>query len=519
MFQKLWRKTFCSVYGWAYLWLVSAAVLYLLGFFRPVIGIPCTLVLLAAAAKSILEAPEQTISFRLFDWKWAAILTCILLWVYLCAIGGYLPQNRDQIFRNRVFLDLIQFHWPLTHEKTILVYYLGFWLPCAAAGKLVGAEAGFAVLFVQTAIGITLVFTLLCDYLEKTRFRTLLVLIFWGGISVIFFEIAGHLPFERIPLLSQYAGTLRGSFLFQPWEWAYQVVENSPVLCWNYNQSLPCWLGCVLMLCLIKHRRYHSLPLIASILAIFCPFQVVILLPFSAIVFLAMAVSQTEGSWKTKFSAALRECFRIEILAAILFLAAVAVYYKSGSGATHFCLLDHLPRRIIEFVVVFFCGCGIYFVLLPRPFRKNPLLHLLIIETACVMLFRIGYVYDFTWRAAQPLAFFTMVFVLECLFRADVKRWAKTAVVLILCCSAYYQIKNFNQEIKTELHTPCPVRPIPEQPILISGDDLAYAGVSALSSAGGTTDSFYCRHLAPRHSVKNVGGRTGKMGDTIPVEQ
>ena len=56
--------------------------------------------------------------------------------------------------------------------------------------------------------------------------------------------------------------------------------------------------------------------------------------------------------------------------------------------------------------------CGIYFVLLPHLFRKIPLLHLLILETACVMFFRIGYVYDFTWRAAQPLAFFTMVLVL-----------------------------------------------------------------------------------------------------------
>ena len=272
------------------------------------------------------------------------ILTHILLWRYLCAIGGYLPQNRDQIFRNRVFLDLIQFHWPLTHEKTILVYYLGFWLPCAAVGKFVGAEAGFAVLFVQTAIGVTLVFTLLCDFLEKTRFRALLVLIFWGGISVVFFEIAGHLPFEHIPVLSRYAEPLHGSFLFRPWEWAYQVVENSPILCWNYNQSLPCWLGCALMLCLIKHHRYHSLPLIASMLAIFCPFQMVILLPFSTVVFLGMAVSQTEGPWKAKLSSAFRKCFQIEIAAAILLLAAEAVNYKSGSDITHFCLLDISPE-------------------------------------------------------------------------------------------------------------------------------------------------------------------------------
>ena len=294
MSKQLLRKTFCSVYGWAYLWLASAAVLYLLGFFRPVIGVPCAILLLIATAKSILEAPEQTTPFRIFNWRWAAILTCILLWIYLCAIGGYLPQNGDQVFRNRVFLDLIQFHWPTIHDKTILVYYLGIWFPCAVIGKLLGTEAGFATLFVHSAIGVSLVYILLCDYLGKARFRTLLILFFWGGISVVLIEIVGHLPYEKVPLLNKYAETLHHCSIFQPWRWVYKIEPNSTILCWVFNQSLPCWIGCGLMLCLIKHHRFHSLPLIASLLAIFCPFQVVILLPFSAIVFLVLAFSQTE---------------------------------------------------------------------------------------------------------------------------------------------------------------------------------------------------------------------------------
>lgn len=526
MYPRLWRKTFCSVYGWSYLWLASAAILYLLGFFRPVIGVPSALLVLAATAKSILEAPEQTIPFRLFNWKWATILVCVLLWVYLCSIGGYLPQNADQLFRNRVFLDLIQFHWPLTHEKTILVYYIGFWLPCAALGKILGTEAGFAVLFVQAAIGVTLVFILLCDYLEKISFRTLLILIFWGGIPTFYtFEIPGHLPFERIPLVSHYAETLHNCFIFQPWRWAYQIIENSRNLYWIYNQALPCWLGCALMLCLIKRKAYHSLPLIASLLAIFCPFQMVILLPFAAIVFLVMAISQAKdkssqaedngsqtknkGSGGAKFSFVIKECFRLEILAAVLFLAAVAAYYKSGTGAAHFALLDHLPRRVIEFLVFVFCDCGIYYVLLSRPFRKNYLLHILILETASVMFFQIGFGYDFTWRAPLPLAFFTMVFVMESLFRSDIKKWSKIAVLFVLCCSAFYQLRSFSFTIRSEIATPCPVRPMPEQPILISGKNLVYAGGPAILNGGGTTNSFYYEYLAPRHGEKITESAAG----------
>ena len=85
------------------------------------------------------------------------------IWLVLSGAGGFGYQNYDYITNNALFKDLIIKKWPITMMingiQTPVVYYLAYYLPGAAVGKILGWNAANVFIYLWTLIGTMLSFT------------------------------------------------------------------------------------------------------------------------------------------------------------------------------------------------------------------------------------------------------------------------------------------------------------------------------------------------------------------------
>ena len=91
------------------------------------------------------------------------ILLIVLLtasWVGLSGAGGYGYQSGDYLKHNAVLKDLISQPWPVAYDLSdyqlgvaVLVYALGYYLPAALVGKVIGWPSANHALFLWTLLG------------------------------------------------------------------------------------------------------------------------------------------------------------------------------------------------------------------------------------------------------------------------------------------------------------------------------------------------------------------------------
>ena len=186
------------IYGY----LALPVLIFFIGWCRWYIGIPCACVLACSVRGCMLEhrdaADFSYVLTSMHGRKMAAIVLLVLLWAGLSGVGGYVWQNTDHTIRNELFTLLVQEKWPLIKEMELvsangvagtqirgLVYYIGYWLPAAAVGKLAGLSAGWAVQYLWAVAGILLMYAWICISRNKLAVWPLLVLIFFSGLDAL----------------------------------------------------------------------------------------------------------------------------------------------------------------------------------------------------------------------------------------------------------------------------------------------------------------------------------------------
>lgn len=144
-----------------WLYLLLPFILFCMGWLRLSVALP--VVLICAWALYILIKDETNTAAVLDLGKFApAGVLIAVVWVLLSGVGGMAFQNWDHHWRNAVLHDLIQYDWPVVYAAAdtgpvrMLVYYIGFWLPAAWAGKLLGWEFANLFLFLWTSLGVLL---------------------------------------------------------------------------------------------------------------------------------------------------------------------------------------------------------------------------------------------------------------------------------------------------------------------------------------------------------------------------
>ncbi len=227
-----------------YVYLALPIIIFLLGWCRPLIGIPVvgiciwSLVLCYRKRESYIELDWKLSTAD--RWKLAVIASVIFAWTALSGVGGYAWQNTDHAWRNKMLQILVDYQWPPMTETRGFTYYVGTWLPAALLGKVSDVDTANAVLFLWTLTGVFLTYALICVWRKKIVLWPLLIMIFFSGMDFI-----------GASILTEDTVRVWGSAHLEWWAskqpYVLQYTSNTAQLYWVFNQSVPVWLAVMLL--------------------------------------------------------------------------------------------------------------------------------------------------------------------------------------------------------------------------------------------------------------------------------
>lgn len=227
-----------------YIYLALPMVIFLLGWCRPLVGIPLagvcvwSLVLCFRNRENYIEL-EWKLS-QADKWKLVVIVAVIFAWVALSGVGGYAWQNTDHASRNGMFQILVDYKWPPTTEERGFAYYVGTWLPAALVGKISDMDEAYAALFVWILLGVFLVYALICIWRRKIVLWPLMMLVFFSGLDIVGSHIFTN---KQIPIW----GTEHLEWWAAEFPYKLQYTSNTSQLYWVFNQAIPIWLVMMLL--------------------------------------------------------------------------------------------------------------------------------------------------------------------------------------------------------------------------------------------------------------------------------
>lgn len=229
------------------LYLLFPAVPFLLGWAQ---GWAAGLALGAAAASLALSPGWRG------AWPLPARVTFLALaaglgWGGFTGAAHFLYSTVDWQVRDAVLRDLATHSWPVAYDEEVVWLLrapIGYFLPAAMLGRVLGFAAGQVALWVWTALGLALLLMLLA------RLARGLGVPAWG-LAVVF-ALFGGLDILPNMVLDGRAG----AGVFASWgrggEWwgrAFQYPGHVTALLWAPNHALPAWLGALLLL---RHARH-----------------------------------------------------------------------------------------------------------------------------------------------------------------------------------------------------------------------------------------------------------------------
>ena len=376
------------------------------------------------------------INFSKNIYRAVIVVAIIALWVLFSGIGGYSLQTSDQHYRNAVLRDLIDQDWPVIYNiqkleasnilqgrDSMLVYYVGYWLPSAVVGKLFGWEAANFTLFLWTVMGLTLVFYFICRMFKKFSFMLLLVFIFWGTL----YELGALIKFPAIDLLLNEYNLWAGSMVY--------AGGNTGLIYWVFNQTITSWLILVLIL---NNIPKSNLIFLYTLCFFQSPFAFLGMFPYVLYIILKDC---------TSFVCVLKEIkphLSFQNTAGTLTIFAItAIYFSSNTAAGHF---SFLVRDIDDYMYFIFLTFGIIAILIFNKYKREPFYYLSILILLPLPFFQMGYGLDFCARVSIPSFFLLMLLVMKYLFE-EPRNIMKKAVVAWLVVSSFQSIQHMARSI------------------------------------------------------------------------
>ncbi|MGE5549357.1 MAG: hypothetical protein ACM3ZC_02355 [Bacteroidota bacterium] len=411
-----------QVFITAYVYLAIPIAIFMIGWLKPLYGIPITSIISVAmfkCFKSFEILPDNNpIPKNIFFWL--VITLIILLWVGLSGIGGFVFQNDDHRHRNAVLHDLIDYSWPVIYDYSglssdfqplsrygALVYYLTYWLPAAMIGKLLGWQVANLILYFWSAIGVWLAYCLFSRYLKKYTLVTLIVLIFWSGMDI----------------LGIFINQINFSGFTQHLEWwtgIFQYSSNCTTLFWVFNQTIPIW---VLIGILINLPNKKNIIFTYALAFPYAPFPFLGLTPFIIYHYFVhhheiyvISNDKRKSIWHRVWQRMRQGLTFQNTIAAILIFAIFSLYYCANFNAIYrkFVFID---TDIIWVSSIYFMFCilefGFYAFLLFKIYRNNSWFIIAIFSLILIPFYYMGPGNDFAMRASIPALLILMLCVLN----------------------------------------------------------------------------------------------------------
>lgn len=409
------KTRFIRIAGLFYLFL--PVLIFFFGWLNWYISIPLCLLMLFCVYKTISEIGGSVISVSYK--KFILILSILLLWCILSGVGRYVWQNEDHYWRNAIFNDLVSYDWPVINDNYSLCYYFGYWLPAALVGKIFDSvEIGNVILLVWTWLGVSLFYFLICDYLKSVKVGILFILIFFSGIDIFGYS-------ELYLKTHDFSELLSTLTTFPHLEWShipFQASSISTLLFWVFNQSVPFFVG---MMLLLLNEKWKYVPFLYSLLLIFSPFPFVGFAP--VILYWAIREWQREG-----LKIFMKKNLSVENLTAILILFCVGTFYLSniavGESGFRNPTSKYLFYLLTQYVV--------YLLFVFKTNRKDPLLWIMFCTCLVFSLVNLGESTDFCMRTNIPLTVYLMLLVMKYLYDCDVDKKVKRLLIVVALIGA-----------------------------------------------------------------------------------
>lgn len=275
----------------------------------------------------------------------------ILLWVYLSGIGGYCFQNQDYGIRNAIFRALVQYDWPVTSADGSrgLIYYIGFWLPAAFAGKMFGMAVGNAMQVLWAASGIFIVYYLICVYRGKMNLLPVIFMIFFSGLDYV-----------GAWMLNEDIVNLKAGNHLEWWARDFQFTSMTSQLFWVFNQTIPAWVTTIFIL---KQKNCKNMFFILSLLMLSSTIPFVGLIPIVLYLYVKR-IALDRKNWK--------EIFTFQNIVGIFPLGGCMFLYLSGNIAGGKFIENH-GEQIVKGLIIalpFFLLMGMLIVVLALRRKK-----------------------------------------------------------------------------------------------------------------------------------------------------
>ena len=426
-----------------YLYLTIPFIIFCMGWLRLSIAIPVIAVILWVLWQLLSrDQPLQTESYPLRITFYVLLITGS--WVFLSGVGGYAFQNWDHHWRNAVLRDLITYSWPVVYSSpergpiTMLVYYVGYWLPAALAGRLFGWNFANLILFLWTWLGVLLTILHLNLKLKTSLFKTALLLIFFSGMDALgslFFASGYPTLWPPIQHLEIWAGNL-------------QYSAFTTQLFWVFNQAVPAWLCIALILesdsklseNTQKQTSGQSMlaqkTFIWALSFFFAPLASVGLLIYLSI------------DWLEQIREIIRNRFngiRFELMFASALVVLISYLFFSSNTAAQERGFQALELK--DVFVFFLLEGGILWLLLTPRLWRNPRWVVTGILLFIMPFFQLGNGRDFVMRASIAPLFYLMMMSGEAIFHNTTPRILCTTLYALLIFGALTPLYEINRSV------------------------------------------------------------------------
>lgn len=398
-----------------YAYLALPFLIFTLGWIRWYYAIPIILVSLYALKGLFRNAPSLWVPEKRKSnpWKITLILLIIGGWVALSGVGGFVFQNPDHMWRNAIFELLVRNPWPIIKTDATgsvgFIYYIGFWMPAALGGKMVGLTWGYVAQYLWATLGIELFYYLICAKFRKLLIWPLLLFIFFSGLDIIGILLKGN---EVIGWISH----------IEWWGWPFQFSSMTTQLFWVFNQALPAWLVTMAIL-MEKNNKGILLLLSFTMLSSSLPF--VGLIPIAA--YLILKRREGKNPFFSEIGRITKETFSVENIIGVAVIGIVTLLYLKGNNSAQimtttnheFETFGAFVFHLLKFLIL---EIGLYFLVMLKYRWKDPAFYLLGLLIALIPLIRIGTGGDFAMRASIPALVILFLLVAQTLEEAWKKR-------------------------------------------------------------------------------------------------
>ena len=434
------NKTFYNCLTFiSYCFFLLPVNIFLLGFLKPLFSIPLSVGILFILLNSTEIKHFRHLRFS--DIKDILPIIAIsgifaLVWCMFTGIGGYGYQNHDYVNNNRTLKDLVERSWPIWYnssdidfltKNTPFVYYVGYYLPAGAIGKLSNFGKANLFIFIWSFLQIWVILIFILGWIKAeigkiTYFiiiATILLFITFSGLDLVMFiikyPINWNLPVPFDPVF--YFDTVEFD---NPY---FLIPSISSDIFWAPQQAIIIWLFMAIFIYKLSNdESFEIIPIIYASLMIISSWGAVGVLPF--LVVSLFKYYKSLNLYIVGFSL---------ILFAILALYITSNEFKFAFG--RWSLLNN-PDFAWHYFFILFFEVFIYIFLLDFSslnIEQKKWFWLIVILTSTVSFFKVGVANDFVQRVTMPSIFMLFLLVIKTLFGSKAKlRKILLTTVLIL---------------------------------------------------------------------------------------